>query len=265
MPCARSTPASSEARRLCAARPSSPNRFLLRLWLRRSARIRERVGAPLRQGRQRDGRDAVGDERALLAGSEREAEVGQLPESRRSARLRAGLLEHARRHGAHERGGGRARLVSRQLEPWESAAGDRVEVDDRDDAPPVRRRGGEPLGSERAEGAAVGGEEDERVRRARAQRAVSAHRRVATRELDQRSGAGGVVVGSGADARRVAMGQDDDRLRRVAFRHGDDVSQLHLPSVHDASREAVLLRREAVQLHLAGEPLRRAQGARRAR
>ena len=103
----------------------------------------------------------------LLVEGEREAEVDELPERARPRRARS---RSARRS---------ARRRSRRASPRASAgwspaitsrggpsAGDRVEVDDRDDPARLRVVLGEARGAEAAEGAAVGGEEDERVRRA---------------------------------------------------------------------------------------------------
>ena len=59
----------------------------------------------VRNGGERQCRDAAGDERPLLSEGERKAEVEQLADAGRTLRLATGLLEHANRGRAHERGG----------------------------------------------------------------------------------------------------------------------------------------------------------------
>ena len=103
------------------------------------------------------------DERALLVEGEREAEVGELPERGRPPRPGAGLFCDPRGGRLDERRRGRASLVAAELDPGRRATGDRVEVDDSDDLSLVAL--GEPRRSEPAEGAAVRGEEEQRVGR----------------------------------------------------------------------------------------------------
>src|SRR5581483_5703270 len=57
---------------------------------------------PVRRGRDRQGRDAAADECRLLVAREGEAEVDQLPEGARTARVVAALGGEARAHGLDE-------------------------------------------------------------------------------------------------------------------------------------------------------------------
>ena len=88
--------------------------------------------------------------------------------------------------------------------------GDRRQVDHRDDV--ERRALGEAERAEPAEGAAVGGEEDDRVRGAHALRGRRAGLRVAAGELDERGGAARVVVRARA-RRRCRRGAPSRRSR----------------------------------------------------
>ena len=66
--------------------------------------VREDLRRHVRNGGEGHCRDAAGDERALLSEGERKAEVEQLADGGRALRLATGLLEHANRCRAHERG-----------------------------------------------------------------------------------------------------------------------------------------------------------------
>src|SRR5206468_184012 len=75
------------------------------------------------------------------------------------------LLEHPCRRGADERGRGRTGRVAGELEPWWIRACERAEADDGGGALAVRGGRCEASRSDRAERAAGGRDEDERVRR----------------------------------------------------------------------------------------------------
>jgi hypothetical protein len=133
---------------------------------------------------QRDRRDAAGDERALLVEGEREAEVGELPEGGRSPRPGAGLLGDPGGGSLDERRRGRASLVASELDAWRIMPA----IESRLTTPTIfpwwcsaNRAGTEP-----AEGAAVRGEEEQRV--GGDDCATPREAPVRPRELDQRRG-----------------------------------------------------------------------------
>ena len=98
-------------------------------------------------------------------------------------------------------------------------AGDRVEVDDRDDAVPVRVVLGEARGAEPAERAAVGGEEEQPVLGAD-DAGRGARRASRTPRASSISAAvpEALSFAPGAEARVVAVGHDDDRVGVLAAR-----------------------------------------------
>ena len=153
--------------------------------------------------------------------------------------IRAGAGERGSKPASSSRGSARAR------EP--------VERDDRLDPVAVRGGRGEPLGAEAAVGAAVRGEEDERVlgRRPARHRPEPA---VAARELDQRRGSGGVVVRAGPDARVVAVGEDEDRVVRRALHDRDEVLEPDAAETGDALVPVVLGGGEAVERRACPSP-----------
>ena len=216
-------------------------------------RVAEGGRRPVARARERDRRDAAVDERRLLVEAEREREVDELAERARPARTRTGLLEDAQRRGLDERRGGRAGRVAGHLEARTARAGERVEVHDRDHVLPPRRLGGEVLGAEAAERAAVGREEEDPVRRRRS--APAADVCVAAGELDERRRSGSVVVGAWTRSGIVAVGHDDDRLGRAARRHRREVLEPDAASAGDRGLEPVDLRPEVVGLELLLEPL----------
>ena len=150
-------------------------------------------GRALAAGRDRDRRDPLRDERPLLVQRERKREADELGDAARNLGRLPGLVLDRRGRGREERRRGRARRVAAEEEDGRLGAGDRVEAHHRD-----RERGaadealedlrvlGEPLGAGAAVGASVGREEEH---------GLLAHGRVdVARELEQRPGAGGVVV-----------------------------------------------------------------------
>ena len=80
-------------------------------------------------------------------------------------------------------------------------------------------------------------------------------------QLEQRAGAGGVVVGAGRGADVVAVREDDDgalslgRGRRRPGREGDEVDELLRSQARDLRRERLALDVEAVALELALDPV----------
>ena len=174
------------------------------------------------------------------------------PESRSG--LRAGLLEDADRGRSDERRRGRTRRVAGDQQPRPARARERIEADHGQRVLAVGRALGEVGCAERAERAAVGRDEDERVRRLRLHERRAADRRERARELDQGTRAGGVVVRTAAFAGVVAVRGDHDRALRGAADDGDEVLQLDLAASRDLRREAVHPRFEAVELELVGDP-----------
>src|SRR5205823_4589231 len=133
-------------------------------------------------GGQRDRRDPAPDEGRLLVQAEREAEIDELPEGARSSRRESRFRTDSRAGGCDEGAGRGAGTVARDLEAWRAVAGDRVEIDDRDD--PTGRAGGEPGGPEPSVCAPVGGQEDDRVRGADRAPRRSGGMAVAARKLE---------------------------------------------------------------------------------
>ena len=111
--------------------------------------------------------------------------------------------------------------------------------------------------------AAVGGQEEERVRERQAR--CPAGRRVRPRELDEDGRAGGVVVRAGAGAAVVAVGEDDDRLVREPGLLGDEVHERDPPAARDLGGEPLPRDLVAVRRELAREPPGRRGGAGRPR
>ena len=112
---------------------------------------------------------------------------------------------------------------------------------------------GELLGARAAVRAAVGREEED---------GLLAHGRVdVARELEQRPGAGGVVVCARRLARVVSMGNEDDRSRRGPGSDGGDVRELRLPEPGEIGLERIALRGQADVVEALDHPALRACGA----
>ncbi len=207
---------------------------------------------PVAAGRDRHRGHAARDEGRLLVRAEREAEVDELAERARPAGLAprlGGELGPDRLHEARRR---RPRRIAGELEARHAVARDRVEVDDGDDVLALGRVGGELGRAEPADGPAVGGQEEERVRERQARR--PAGRRVCPRELDEDGRAGGVVVRARAGAAVVAVGEDDDRLVREPGLLGDEVHERDPPASRDLGGEPLPRDLVAVRRELAREP-----------
>ena len=198
-------------------------------------RVAERGRRAVSRCRHRHRGEATADKRRLLVEAEREGEVGELSERARPSRPGAGLLGDSRGRGLDEHRRGRACLVARDLESRPPRTSDRVEVDDRDHVAAIRRSLGEPRCAETAEGAAVGGEEDQGVLGRGGRGGRTRWASVCAGELDERSSAGCVVVGAGPESRVVAVRHDHDRLRRAPADHEGEVPQGHPASPRDRS------------------------------
>ena len=192
----------------------------------RAASIGERLGWTRPRRRDREGGDPSGNERSLAVQREREPEVDQLRDDARPPRRPARLLRDPPRGRLDEARRGRARRVACDLDPRFAEPADRVEVDRRDDR--EWRVRGEAQRAEPTERAGIGREEDDRVSRAHA-RAGRRRERIAARELDERCGAGGVVVRTRAVAGVVTVSHHDDRLARLSARDGPEVLQARRP------------------------------------
>ena len=120
--------------------------------------------------------------------------------------------------------------------------------------------------TERTERAAVSGDEHERVGRLRLHGRRALDRRVGTGELDQRSGAGRVVVHTAAVAGVVAVRGDHDCLVGRPVDDGDEVLELDLAAARDLRSEALhSWRLEAEELEPLRDPAGGTQPAGRAR
>ena len=116
--------------------------------------------------------------------------------------------------------------------------------------------------TEGAKGAAVGRDEHERVCRLRLNERFAAHRCVRARELDQRTGAGRIVVCAPAFAAVVAVRGDHDRALRGAAHDRDEILQLDFAPARDLRGEALHPRwLEAVELELLRHPAGRAESS----
>ncbi len=243
--------------------------------LRRAAELRERLhvervvvsgrreslGRPFRQCRQGQGRNAARHERALLVEREREPEIEQLADGRVPGGFRARLLENAERRRSDEGRRGRTCSVAGDHQPRRLGARECIEADHGQRVLPVGRALGEVRCTESPERAAVGRDEDERVRRLRLHERRAADRREGAGELDQGARSGRVVVDARSLTDVVAVRGDDDRALRGAADDGDDISQLDLAAARDLRRELVHAWVEAVQLELISDPGGRAQAA----
>ena len=181
-------------------------------YVQRSRGVAGPARRPVAPGRDRHRRDAARDERRLLVEAEREAEIDELAQRSRPARLGAGLLNQHGACGLDESGLGRTRGVTADLEPGRPVARDGIEVHHRGDVRRLGRVRGELRRPDPAVDAAVRRQEDEGIRERQPRGAGG--RRVRARKLEQRRRSRGVVVRAraGAGARVVAVGHDDDRL-----------------------------------------------------
>ena len=205
--------------------------------------------------RQRDRGDPSSDQRPLLAEREGKAEIEELSERTRAARLVAGFLQDPRRCGPDEHRRGRAGLVAGEYESWEAVPCDRVEADDRDCVGAIARDGREPLGSEGTVRPAVGGDEDERVGRRRLEARRPGDRGKGSRELDQGGRPGGIVVRAAILAGVVAVSHEDDRAGRRAWDDCDEIPELDAAASRNAGGEPVRGRAESYEPKLIREPL----------
>ncbi len=194
------------------------------------------------RGRDRHRRDPAREHRALLVEGVRESKGEELLPGGRAHGREARLLRDARGRRLHERVGGGAGRVRGDLEAGRPGARDRVEVDQRERAVPVRGRRRELVGADPAEGAAVGREEDERVGGPHGRRRRGARERrlrIRAGELDQRRRPRGVVVRARADPEVVAVRRDDDLLLRLAGHDRDEVPELARPEPRNGGAEAL--------------------------
>ena len=231
------------------------------LAVQRLARVERRVAALLGGRRQRHGGDAARDERRLLGERVRERERAELLDHALSYRRLARFLQDPFGGGAHEHRRGGERTVAVDGEPRPGVAAERVERDDGRDPVAVRGILRQVGGADRAVGAAVGGDEQERVRRAHAACRGAGRGRlcVRARELDERGGAGGVVDHAAAEADLVAMREHDDHARRAARDAHDHVRQRALAEPGHLGLEPLSLRPEAVEPELLVDPVHRAE------
>jgi hypothetical protein len=176
---------------------------------------------------------------------------------RENGKPRSTSWRRARAQRLDEAGAGGARGVPRELETRRRAPGDRVEIEDSDDVRHLRRLGGEVRCAEAAVGRAVAREERQGVRQRRGGRRGA--RRVGSCQLEERGGAGGVVVRAGAGAAVVAVRHDEDRLQRPSRPGGQEVDEPRPPVAGDRGREGVPPDPVAVRRHVLHEPPRRAE------
>ncbi len=166
------------------------------------------------------------DQGRLLVEAEWKGEVDELATSARASRLGSKTLD-TRRCGLDERGVGRSRPIRGNLDAKSVRPSNCHEVHGRCEPRPVRRGVEEPDCAEAAERSAVGGEEDDGVRgtdrRPRSSRAWRGAQAVAAGQLQERAGAGGVVVRALARAQVVPMRHDDEHLRGASRRYREDV------------------------------------------
>jgi hypothetical protein len=143
------------------------------------------IGRVVVGGRQRQRARSVRQERRLLVERVGEREVGELPEDRVARRPPPDLRSYARGRGLDQRSGRVAGNVAVDLQPDPSRPADRVEVDHRGDVVAQRRVRGELGRAERAEGAAVGRHEQDRVVRAKRPAGEPWRRAVGAGQLDE--------------------------------------------------------------------------------
>jgi hypothetical protein len=198
----------------------------------------------------------VRDEGRLLVERVREAEVGELAEDRVARRHAAGLRGDTRRGRLDKRSGRRPRRVAVELEPDPAGSGDGVQVDHGGDVVPEGRVGGEVGRAERAERAAVGRHEQDRVVRVERAGRDTGRRPVRACELDQHRRPRRVVVRAATTAVVVAVGHHDDRARRAPDCFGDEVLHLHAAVAGYDGGEALGPDRQPIRRELLLEPLR---------
>ena len=143
------------------------------------------------------------------------------------------LLGDAARRGLDQRDRRRARPVARELDARRPRPGERVEVQHRDDVPALRGASRVAQRPEPAVGAAVGGEEDERVRRLHARLRLRLRPRVGAGELEQRRRAARVVVRARPGAGVVAVRDHRDHVRRGALHDRHHVLEAPLAEARD--------------------------------
>ena len=198
-------------------------------------RVGESNGAPVARGRQRHRAQAASEDGALFVERERKGEVEQLGESPRRSGQRPRLFLHAGGSCLDQAGRCLPRGDTADHQARSCLAGDRVEDDRGHD--PVAIVQGEAFGAETAELAAVGRNEEKRVRGAddaRARRGVSRDRaRIGARQLDECGDARGVVVRSRPRADVVEMRQHGQGLRRASGNGDDQVLELDAPAPRD--------------------------------
>ena len=182
-------------------------------------------------------------------------ERDELREGAGAERLGVHLARDPARRRVDERRRRRAAVEPVQLDPRPGGPGDPVERDDGDRPSRERRAGGEACGAQRAVGAAVGREEDERVER-RAGGLGRTRRRVRAGELDERRGPAPVVVRSRALAVVVSMGNEDDRLVEGARDDGGEVAELGPADTGHVLLPPVLVDGQPVEGELLAEPVR---------
>ena len=144
-----------------------------------------------------------------------------------------------------------------------AVAGDRVEIDDGDDAVAIAVVRDEVLDAEAPERAGIAGEEEDRVGRLRRPRR-GLRRRVRARQLEQRGRPRPVVVRAGAGTGVVAVRDDDDQLVRTSLAHREQVLQLDVSAAGDFRVKTLATELQAVLPEPLSDPVRRPPCARRA-
>ena len=158
--------------------------------------------------------------------------------------------------GCEQRRAGHAGRVSCELDPRRRLArADRIEVDESGDPVGEAVALDELGGAQAAVRTAVRGDEDDRVRERGAAEVA--------RQLQERSGAGAVVVGALRAADVVAVRKHDEHALRLGVRRAgrrgdrDEVHQLARPESRDLRRERLSLDVEAVAPGAGTRPIRR--------
>ncbi len=200
--------------------------------------------------------DSVREERRLLVERVREAEVGELLQDRIPRGAAADLRGDARRRRLEERSGRVAGSIAVDLHADRARPADGVQIDHRCDVVAQRRVGCERGCAQRAEGASVGRDEQDRVVRAQCPAGVAGRCTVRSRQLHEHRRARGVVVGPEPGAVIVAVRHDDDRARGAPDRLGDEVLHLHAAVARDDGAEALRVDRQPVGPELFAEPVR---------
>ena len=199
------------------------------------------------------------DKGRLLVEAERKREIDELRDCARPLGQHLRLGQHALLRGGEKCRGWRARSVAREFEPGRSLAGERIQVDDRDDPVGVALVAREFGGAEASVGSSVRRQEHERV--------GNGGRSDVARQLEECARARGVVIRARKIAEVVPVRHDHDCLLRsddpfsARRRHRDEVHERLPPAAGNLRRELLSLYGEAVIQQLLSDPVRRVLGA----